>query len=85
VNSKQKRTLESLFSRPIPADIKWTEIESFLIALSAELNGGSGSHIRVELNGKRAVFHRPHPQNNLDKGAVRTICQFLDNAGVKHG
>ena len=36
----------------------------------------------VELNGERAVFHRPHPENTTDKGAVKSIRRFLENAGV---
>lgn len=29
-----------------------------------------------------AVFHRPHPRPNIDKGAIRDLRRFLDNAGV---
>ncbi len=28
------------------------------------------------------VFHRPHPGKELDKGAVVTLREFLQNAGV---
>lgn len=36
------------------------------------------------LYGKRAVFHRPHPDSNTDKGAVKSVRRFLENAGVKY-
>jgi len=32
-----------------------------------------------------ATFHRPHPQKETDKGAVKAVRQFLVEAGVsKH-
>jgi hypothetical protein len=37
----------------------------------------------VALNGIRAVFHRPHPTNETDKGALSSVRKFLENAGVK--
>ena len=54
-----------------------------LLACGAKISEGSGSRIRVELNGVRAVFHRPHPQNTTDKGAVKSVRKLLNNAGVK--
>ncbi len=38
---------------------------------------------RVILNGVRAVFHRPHPQKETDKGAVVSMRRFLKEAGIK--
>ena len=39
----------------------------------AEITEGEGSRVRIALNGVRAVFHRPHPQKETDKGAVRSM------------
>ena len=83
MNNKQRKTLSDLFKEPVPSDIKWTDIESLLSALGASLSEGNGSRVRVELNGERAVFHRPHPEKTTDKGAVRAVRRFLLNAGVK--
>jgi hypothetical protein len=84
MNSKQKKTFELLYRDPIQADILWADIESLFIALGAELSQGSGSRVRVKLNGVRAVFHRPHPQKTTDKGAVSSVRRFLENAGVNY-
>ena len=54
-----------------------------LLALGAELSEGSGSRVRVALNGVRAVFHRPHPQKETDKGAVKSVRRFLQEAGIE--
>lgn len=56
-----------------------------LVHLGAELGEGRGSRVRVALNGVRAVFHRPHPRPELDKGAVRSLRRFLMEAGVAPG
>jgi hypothetical protein len=31
----------------------------------------------------RAVFHRPHPQKETDRGSVRSMRRFLSEAGVR--
>ena len=73
----------NIFREPVLSDIEWTDIESLLQALDAKLSEGNGSRVRVELNGERAVFHRPHPEKTTDKGAVGAVRRFLLNAGVK--
>jgi hypothetical protein len=50
--------------------------------LGAEITEGSGSRVRIALNGVRSVFHRPHPEKEVDKGAVKSIGRFLLEAGV---
>ena len=50
---------------------------------AAEISEGEGSRIRIKLNNVRAVFHRPHPKKETDKGAVASMKRFLENAGVK--
>jgi hypothetical protein len=37
----------------------------------------------IALNGVRAVFHRPHPQKETDKGTVISMRRFLTEAEVK--
>lgn len=47
------------------------------------MSEGRGSRVRIALNGIRAVFHRPHPQKETDKGAVMSMRRFLVEAGVQ--
>lgn len=83
MNSKQKRVYQEIYQNPVKSDISWKEIESLFLSLDANISEGNGSRIRVELNGERAVFHRPHPEKNTDKGAVISVRKFLSNAGVR--
>jgi hypothetical protein len=39
--------------------------------------------VRVSLNGIDAVFHRPHPAKETDKGAVKSVRRFLREAGIE--
>ena len=83
MNSKQQSILERIFKDPVQSDIEWKDIENLFKALGAEITEGNGSRIRVKLNDQRAVFHRPHPERETDKGAVKSVRQFLTNGGVK--
>jgi hypothetical protein len=83
VNSRQRKTLESIFKDPVSANIVWKDIESLLNALGCEITEGSGSRVRLALNGIRAVFHRPHPDLKTDRGAVKSMRRFLTEAGIQ--
>lgn len=82
MNSSQRKTLQNIFRDPLSAGILWDDIESLLRSYGAEVSEGRGSRVRVALNGVRAVFHRPHPEKEADKGAVKSVRRFLTEAGV---
>jgi hypothetical protein len=83
LSRKHYKTLRAIFERPIRSDVPWTDIETLLATLGAELHEGRGSRIRIYLNGIRAVFHRPHPQKETDKGALKSMRRFLTEAGIQ--
>jgi len=83
MKKKHRKTLEAIFKRPTQAGISWKDIEAMLIALGASISEGRGSRVRIELNGEDAVFHRPHPEKETDKGAIASMRRFLENAGVR--
>ena len=53
-----------------------------LLYYGAEISEGRGSRVRIALNGVRAVFHRPHPKKETDRGAVASMRRFLMEAGI---
>ena len=83
LSSKHRKTLYAVFANPVRSNIVWSDIENMFEALGGDVSEGAGSRIRVHLNGVLAVFHRPHPQKETDKGAVRSVQKFLANAGVE--
>jgi hypothetical protein len=72
-----------IFASPVRSNVLWIDIESLFKALGAEVSEGNGSRVRVYLNGVRAVFHRPHPEKETDKGALKSVRRFLVEAGVE--
>ena len=82
--SRHRKTYEAIFKDPVLSSILWSDIKALLLALGAELSEGRGSRVRVFLRGVRAVFHRPHPAKETDRGAVRSMRRFLQEAGVRH-
>ncbi len=82
MNKKQRQTLNKILEKPERSDIPWTNIESLIIALGGEISEGRGSRIRVVLSDVKAVFHRPHPERVTEKGAVKSVRRFLQEAGV---
>jgi hypothetical protein len=83
MNSKHIKTIKLIFRHPVLSGTPWADIERLLIALGAEVTEGNGSRGRVALNGIRAVFHRPHPQKETDKGAVIPVRRLLTEAGYR--
>ncbi len=83
MNRRHQRILEKIFEKPVRSDVKWSDIESLLIALGAALSEESGSRVRIELNGEDAVIHRPHPRPEADKGSLVSMRRFLLQMGVK--
>jgi len=83
VDRKHRKTLEAIFEKPERANIAWRDVEALFIALGAEISEGSGSRVRVALKDVRAVFHRPHPRKEINRGAVKAVRRFLEAAGVK--
>lgn len=82
MNKKHRTLLEAIFKNPVQSNIEWKDCESLLVNLNAIINEGEGSRVRISLNGVRAVFHRPHPRKEIDKGALISFRRFLINAGI---
>lgn len=83
LSSKHRKTLQAVFEDPVRSNVAWADVEKLFGALGAEVSEGRGSRVRVYLSGVRAVFHRPHPQKEIDKGALRSVRRFLVEAGFE--
>lgn len=82
LSTHHRSTLAAVFADPVRANVPWADIESLLVAAGTAVSEGQGSRVRVALNGVRAVFHRPHPRKETDKGALRSVRRFLTEAEV---
>jgi hypothetical protein len=79
---KHEKTLEAMRQPPKPSNLRWTDIEALLVHHGASVKEGKGSAITVVLNGKKGYFHRPHPTDKADKGAIESALELLRQAGV---
>ena len=75
--------MREIFADPVRSNVLWADIESLFKALGGEISQGNGSRVRVYLNHVRAVFHRPHPEKETDKGALKSVRRFLMEAGIE--
>ncbi|WP_199590171.1 type II toxin-antitoxin system HicA family toxin [Bremerella cremea] len=82
MNKKHRRTLEAIFAEPVRSNIAWRDIESMFVAVGAVVEERAGSRIGVLLNDMVAIFHRPHPEKETDKGAVKSVRSFLVAANI---
>jgi len=84
MNAKQRKTLGDIFHKPAKSSVQWSDVESLFKACGAHIEEGGGSKVCVMLNGVVAVFHRPQPRKETDKGALKSVRHFPENAGVIH-
>jgi len=82
MKKSHQKTLELIFSRPVPAGVKWRDIESLLVALGAEMEEREGSRVAFVWNDQVKVFHRPHPSPDTDRGAVVSVKKWLEEHKV---
>jgi hypothetical protein len=80
--SRHETTLAAIFATPTRANVKWADIESLIRHLGGVVANAEGSRVNVLLNGVVGHFHRPHPSPDTDKGALKSVKRFLENAGV---
>ncbi|MGH7889897.1 MAG: type II toxin-antitoxin system HicA family toxin [Thermodesulfobacteriota bacterium] len=82
MRKKHAQTLRAIFHQPVLSNVKWKDIEALFLALGAEVEEGSGSRVRIILRNQVAVFHRPHPRKETDKGALVSVKKYLLSVGV---
>ncbi|WP_169928962.1 hypothetical protein [Macromonas bipunctata] len=51
MNSKHRKTLEAIFSKPTQGNIKFSDVESLVLALGGEVVEGAGSRVAMHLHG----------------------------------
>ncbi|UOA27650.1 type II toxin-antitoxin system HicA family toxin [Pseudosulfitobacter sp. DSM 107133] len=83
VSSKHAATLASVFQTPTRSNIRWSDIEKMITAFGGQVEERAGSRVLIRLNGRRAVFQRPHPKPETDKGALVALRLFLKETGME--
>ena len=82
MNSKNTKTLRSVFAKPIEGNIKFSDIEALVVGLGGEVREGDGSRVALLLNGGVKHAHRPHPGKEAKRYQVKEIKEWLMAVGV---
>lgn len=82
LSKKHRKTLADLFARPTRPNIRWSRVEALVVALGGTVEERAGSRVALHLNGVLAVVHSPHPSPDMTRPSVRSVADFLTNAGV---
>jgi hypothetical protein len=77
MNNRQLKTLEAIFSDPVNGSLQWARIEALFVAIRCNVVEGSGSSVMFEKDGRRAYFHRPHPQREALVYRIMAVREFL--------
>lgn len=83
MNSKHRKTLQAVFTRPTPASVVFSDIEALVKALGGEVVERAGSRVKIVLKGLEWRCHRPHPGKEARRYQVEEAREFFERAGVK--
>ena len=82
MNTKHRKTLVAIFTRPTSASIVFADIEALVKGLGGSVSEREGSRVRIELNGEQWRCHRPHPGKEAKRYQVEEARELLERAGV---
>lgn len=77
MNARHRKTLQAVFEIPTRSSIVFSDIETLMHALGAELRSGDGSRIVFAIGSRRLYLHRPHPGKEAKRYQVEQIRTFL--------
>ena len=83
VNTKHRKTLQALFTRPASASVVFADIEALVVALGGTVAEREGSRVRIVLNGEQWRCHRPHPGKEAKRYQVEELRELLERLGIK--
>jgi len=83
MNTKHRKTLEVIYSKPTSATLEWAKLEALLIAVGCQVVEGRGSRVRFVHGQHVGTFHRPHPAKEAKPYQVEDARTFLELIGVK--
>jgi hypothetical protein len=81
VNTKHRKTLRAVFTKPTSPSIVFSDIEALLVALGGQVHEREGSRVKVSLKGEQWRCHRPHPGKEAKRYQVEEIRELLERIG----
>ncbi|MDR2012659.1 MAG: type II toxin-antitoxin system HicA family toxin [Rhodanobacter sp.] len=82
MNSKHRKTLRAIFTRPTLGSVIFADVESLLLAIGCTHREGMGSRIRFDHGPHVFLGHRPHPSKEAKRYQIEQVREFLEKLGV---
>lgn len=84
--SKAETLIKKLCQKPTPADFRYSDLKKIMAYFGyVESNKGATSGSRVRFynpdTGAMVMLHKPHPGDQMVKGAVESVVVFLKDHG----
>lgn len=83
MNTKHRKTLRAIFSKPTSPAIVFSDIEALLIALGGQVHEREGSRVKITIQNEQWRCHRPHPGKEAKRYQVEEIRELLERIGVQ--
>ena len=81
MNTKHRKTLRAVFTKPISPSIVFSDIEALLVALGGQVHEREGSRVKITIKGEQWRCHRPHPGKEAKRYQVEEIRELLQRIG----
>ena len=82
MNSKHRKTLQVIFTKPTLGTVVFRDVEALLLAVGCELTEGAGSRVRFDKDVAAFLAHRPHPGKEAKRYQIEQAREFLAQIGV---
>jgi hypothetical protein len=83
MNSKHRKTLEAIFTKPTSGAVKFSAIETLVVALGGKVKEGDGSRVALRIGDAVKHAHRPHPDKEAKKYQVEEIRAWFIAQGIE--
>ena len=81
MNTKHRKTLRAVFTKPTSPSIVFNDIEVLLVALGGQVHEREGSRVKITIKGEQWRCHRPHPGKEAKRHQVEEIRELLERIG----
>jgi hypothetical protein len=81
VNTKHRKTLRAVFTKPTSPSIVFSDIEALLVALGGQVHEREGSRVKITIKCEQWRCHRPHPGKEAKRYQVEEIRELLERIG----
>jgi hypothetical protein len=81
VNTKHRKTLRAVFTKPTSPSIVFSDIEALLVALGGQVHEREGSRVKITIKGEQWRCHRPLPGKEAKRYQVEEIRELLERIG----